>query len=268
MIGEIIDQWLMKQTARPNIASSTVRTLNTRVARMKEAIGSNPQFDSATLNLIWKMPTSYAYTHRIAKTFVWISQWAKNQGLIHINPISNEKFKQPNYEHKKISLSTYEVELLVNAKLVGTLAVVRDLFLLQCRTGWSFAELQNIHKAVVYESCGRTWIKLTRVKTGKPCPVPCGEEIMSLMRAHNWNPKVPCNQIYNRYLKIMAQRVGIQKRITSHVARKTFAQTWLDRGATPFVVSQMMGNTERILMKHYGGVTEQTLDKALTQIGL
>lgn len=268
MTRQIIEMWLSAQASRPHITASTTRTMRARVERLKECIGESPEFDEETMNKIYKLPNKYAYVHRIVKTFTYIARWATEQGLITRNPLASVKIKQPNFDHTKIALSLTEFETIATAKLLGSLSEIRDTFILQCRTGWAYADLREFHRAVVYDSCDRTWIKISRRKTGKVCPVPCGEEIMALLKKYNWELNVPSNQAYNRYLKRLAKATGIQKRITSHVARKTFAQHWLDRGAPPHLVSQMMGNTERVLMAHYGGLTERTLDAGLKSIGL
>jgi len=55
---------------------------------------------------------------------------------------------------------------------------------------------------------------------------------------------VPLNQVMNRYLKKVAKQAGVDKNITFHMARHTFATTiTLSHGIPIETVSKMLGHT-------------------------
>ncbi len=68
---------------------------------------------------------------------------------------------------------------------------------------------------------------------------------------------VIANQPYNYKLKKIAALCGINKNLTSHIARHTFATTvTLQRGVSIEVVSKMLGHSSIAMTSHYARVLE------------
>src|SRR5699024_7813713 len=69
------------------------------------------------------------------------------------------------------------------------------------------------------------------------------------------------NQKFNRYLKEITAIVGINKRLTHHTARKTFASTVLLYNDVPMeIVSELLGHSSlKITEKYYGKIVKQTI---------
>ncbi|MFN5590006.1 MAG: site-specific integrase, partial [Bacteroidota bacterium] len=66
------------------------------------------------------------------------------------------------------------------------------------------------------------------------------------------------NQKLNSYLKEIADIVGIEKNLTFHVARHTFATTvTLQNGVPIESVSRMMGHTNIQTTQHYARVVDK-----------
>ncbi|RYE34037.1 MAG: hypothetical protein EOP48_30585, partial [Sphingobacteriales bacterium] len=99
---------------------------------------------------------------------------------------------------------------------------------------------------------GKKWINKDRKKTDNPelVPIlPIAEEIISKYREHphcvvnNKLLKVNSNQKYNAYLKEIANVCGIKKKLTTHIARHTFATTVTLENDVPLEsVSKMLGH--------------------------
>ena len=73
------------------------------------------------------------------------------------------------------------------------------------------------------------------------------------------------NQKFNSYLKEITDIVGIEKRVTHHTARKTFATTVLLNNDIPIeTVSTLLGHSNiKITQKHYAEVLNKKIKKDL-----
>lgn len=163
-----------------------------------------------------------------------------------------------------ISLETTELKRLETCILTPSLSRVRDLFLFQVYTGLSFSDAQKVSAADIYEKNGLRWIRVNREKTGTLSIVPIFPEAEAILRRYQGIVPQISNQKFNLYLKALAMVAGIDKNITSHVARKTFACISLERGVSMESVSAMLGHSSmRTTQRHYGRVTEGRLSKEL-----
>ena len=78
----------------------------------------------------------------------------------------------------------------------------------------------------------------------------------ALAVAENYGGELPrvAVQVYNRSLKAIAEMSKIRKRVTSHVARHTFATLMLSKGAKIENVSKMLGHTDIKMTQRYAKV--------------
>lgn len=68
---------------------------------------------------------------------------------------------------------------------------------------------------------------------------------------------VPSNQKMNEYLKEIADLCGIDKKLTSHIARHTFATTITLLNGVPIEsVSKMLGHTNIRTTQHYAKILD------------
>ena len=97
-------------------------------------------------------------------------------------------------------------------------------------------------------SDGEDWIKMKRQKTQKELSVPLLPKAKKILRKYASESDqllpVTSNARFNAYLKEIADVVGIEKRLTHHVARRTFATTVLLYNNVPMeIVSQLLGRS-------------------------
>ncbi len=73
------------------------------------------------------------------------------------------------------------------------------------------------------------------------------------------------NQRYNSYLKEIASILGINKRLTTHTARKTFASTVLLYNDVPMeIVSELLGHSSiSITEDSYGKVVKKKVSEEM-----
>ena len=152
------------------------------------------------------------------------------------------------------------------------IAKVRDVFLFCCYTGFAYADVfQFDHDAVIKGLDGEYWISKNRQKTGikESVPLlPIALEIIERYREDEYcltfNKLLPVNsnQKYNVYLKELADICGINKHLTSHIARHTFATTvTLSNGVPIETVSSMLGHTNIKTTQIYAKVVEQKVSE-------
>ncbi|QMW05289.1 site-specific integrase [Spirosoma foliorum] len=159
-------------------------------------------------------------SRQVVKT---ILLWAAGTGLIKINPLLNTRIrvdKTPNLE----CLSQEEVQIVRSAPLMPQLRAIADCFIFACYTGLAYQDLKDLSPENLQVKEGKRCIVGNRNKTGTEYIVPVTPIVNELMVKYNGvKLPLPSNQRYNTYLKDIMFLLGIKKRITTHTARKTFA---------------------------------------------
>ena len=75
------------------------------------------------------------------------------------------------------------------------------------------------------------------------------------------------NAKYNLYLKEIATALGIQKRVTSHLARHTFATTvTYANGVSIESISKMLGHTKLATTQIYARIVDQTVSREMDKL--
>lgn len=69
---------------------------------------------------------------------------------------------------------------------------------------------------------------------------------------------------YNRHLKILAEKAEIDKPVTSHTARHTFATRALNKGIGIELVSKLLGHTNIKTTQVYTKIINKDLDRAMS----
>ena len=77
---------------------------------------------------------------------------------------------------------------------------------------------------------------------------------------------VPVNQVMNRYLKEIATICKIDKYLTTHVARHTYATVCLSQGVSLKNVSKMLGHASVKMTEHYARVLDTSILREMNEI--
>lgn len=151
--------------------------------------------------------------------------YIKNSGEYFPDPFANFKIS---FEKKERSfLTKAELIALYNKKLPSErLERVRDIFLFCSYTGLSYSDLQNLTKEKIRTNIdGHLWIMATRNKTGVPYKVRLLDIPIAILKKYEYLQEygellpIISNQKMNEYLSEITNICGINKRITSHIAR-------------------------------------------------
>jgi len=151
---------------------------------------------------------------------------------------------------------------------------VKDWFVFSCYTGLAYNEIKNLRKQYIVKGFdNELWIEMKREKTQKNISVPLLPKARELIDKYTLvNSEVVfdvfSNQRYNSYLKEIASILGLEKRLTTHTARKTFASTVLLYNDVPMeIVSQLLGHSSiTITEDSYGKVVKQKISEEISKL--
>lgn len=154
-------------------------------------------------------------------------------------------------------LKTFE-ETVFQQKRLST---IQDLFIFCCYTGLAYNEMSNLEsKHIIIGFDSMNWIQMKREKTQREISIPILPKAQIIIDKYSKNnvlifPSIS-NQKFNSYLKEIADISGISKRLTHHVARKTFASTVLLYNDVPMeIVSELLGHSNMIITQEsYGKI--------------
>jgi site-specific recombinase XerD len=150
------------------------------------------------------------------------------------------------------------------------LGQVRDIFLFSCYTGLAYAETNALTKEhLENRPDGEKWILINRKKTNGRSEILLLPIPLQLIEKYKNHPEcvrtgklfpVKSNQKYNDYLKEVADLCGIKKKLTTHIARHTFATTITLANDVPIEsVSAMLGHKSIRTTQVYAKVVQKKL---------
>jgi site-specific recombinase XerD len=184
-------------------------------------------------------------------------------------PFSN--YKQRSKEVERVFLTSEELERIYKKDFgVNRLDAVRDIFLFSCYTGLAYVDVQRLNAGhIVVGIDGNKWININRKKTEVKSSIPLlpvaeeliykYEEVMKHDKQQRVLPSMS-NQKLNAYLKEIAVVCDINKELTFHVARHTFATTvTLTNGVPIESVSKMLGHSSIKMTQHYAKIVDRKL---------
>jgi integrase/recombinase XerD len=188
------------------------------------------------------LDTRYNY-HKHLRKYLYR---AKDKNIITSIPYRQFKLKRSD-ESSRMYLTTIELAAIEVVK-PGTESMqrVKDRFLLSCYTGLSFADISRLRQSDIKEAIGARWIIMQRQKTSKSFQVPLIAKAIEILNRYPDDPVFQpiTNQVFNHFLKDLAAISGINKPLTSHQARHTFATSVaLEHGVSLESLSAMMGTT-------------------------
>ncbi len=187
------------------------------------------------------------------------------------NPFANYKSKVKEVE--RVYLSDVEIQNIINKDFkTERLSLVRDIFLFSCFTGLAYIDVKNLTKSHISIGIdGDKWIFTHRQKTETASKIPILPVTQMIIDKYSDHPKsnnedkllpILTNQKMNAYLKEIAAVCEIEKELTFHIARHTFATTiTLTNGVPIESVSKMLGHKNLRTTQHYAKV----LDKKVSE---
>jgi integrase len=182
---------------------------------------------------------------------------------------------------KKVDRGYLELEELTkieNKKFkLERLQLIKDLFIFSCYTGLSYIDAMNLTPAKLITGIdGQIWINSQREKTQVSVRVPLLPTAHEIVEKYKTNPKaisrgsvfpLISNQKLNSYLKEIGDLCQIDKNLTFHLARHTFATTvTLSNGVPIESVSSMLGHTSIKTTQIYAKVVEKKVSQDMADL--
>jgi len=190
---------------------------------------------------------------KYVKNLKAILEDARRSGWIPKNPFRG--FSCSYEETNKIPLTMSELITMENKQLpTPGLDLVRDVFVFAAYTGYAFVDVKQLkYDNIEIGDDGRQWIIIDRKKTGVQAPTRLTGEALAIIEKYRHHPfciesrrlfPLGAAQTVNKYLKEIANLCGINKKLTFHIARYTYASTIaLSNGVPIETVMKSMGLT-------------------------
>lgn len=203
------------------------------------------------------------------KNFKKIIKLCIANGWIDKDPFVNYKAKVK--EVIRQYLTEAEIQTIIDKEFVSErLELVRDIFIFSCFTGLAYIDVKQLTKNhISFGIDGDKWIFTTRQKTETTSKIPLLPMAQSIVAKYENHPvcandgsllPILTNQKMNAYLKEIADVCNINKELTFHIARHTFATTvTLSNGVPIETVSKMLGHTNLKTTQHYAKILDNKI---------
>ncbi|PQL91664.1 site-specific integrase [Apibacter adventoris] len=181
-------------------------------------------------------------------------------------------YRAKNPKKQIIYLTLEELSKLENYTFSqARLQQVADMFIFCCYTGLAYQEMNNLTQNNIIEHDNVLWIDMYRQKTQKQFLAPLLPKAVHIIKKYQNEQKllpIISNQKFNSYLKEIADIVGINKNLTHHIARKTFATTVLLYNDVPMeIVSELLGHSKiTITQEHYAKVVQKKVSEHIQKL--
>jgi len=146
---------------------------------------------------------------------------------------------------------------------------VRDTFVFQTYTCFSYTDLRAFDAKLVQEVNGIKVYIGSRNKTSKPFTIPILSPAWDILNKYEGKLPIISNVKYNEYLKLVAQASGIDKPVSSHWARHTGATLLLNEGVSMNIVSKICGHSSiKITEQIYAKLLDETVVNAVSGLDI
>lgn len=245
-------------------------TLNTHASLINslEEFGRIVYFsDITTANIMYyddflhkkynKQTTVHGYHKRLKR---YINEAIKYE-LIKENPYNKLKFDRGKSEGIKY-LTIEQINQIRSLEIASeSIDKVRDLFIFQCFTGLSYADLFKFDFSTVIERKKKFFIRDARVKTQEEYFLMLLKPAMEILRKYDFKLPAISNYQYNLRLKIVQELAKIKLSLHSHMARHSFAVMALNMGVSIENLAKMMGHTDIKTTQIYAKVLNKSVQE-------
>ena len=196
-----------------------------------------------------------------------------NDGIMPRNPFASYRYNEPTPE--RAFLNEAEILTLQHAALrTKKQRIIRDLFLFSCFTGICYADMKSlVWKQFEQDAHGDWWVTGNRCKTDTQYVVkllPAALSILERCRDDGVERVfsfIPHLNTVDRSLKRIAVLCGIEKKLTFHMARHTYATTiCLMNGVSLETLSKMLGHKRITTTQTYAKVTQPMVDREVEML--
>lgn len=141
-------------------------------------------------------------------------------------------------------------------------------------TGLAFADADHLRREhISQDDRGMWWIHKPRQKTAVMSRIPLLKTPQAILRRYENDATciargrllpTPSNQKMNSYLKEVAAICSIDKVLTTHCARHTFACMAVEYGMPIDILAKILGHTNTNMTRHYAKFSETVNGREMT----
>lgn len=203
----------------------------------------------------------------------FIVKTAIYKGIIPFSPFKGYHTQRPSFRQRY--LTREELDKFIGMTYdTPNRNFTRDMFAFSVFTGICYCDMRELTEAnIVRDEDGSLWIQTERQKTGTPEVVRLMELPLSIIE--KYRGMAPDGRLFpmltkesmNRHLKKMAEMCGIERDVSLHDARHTFASViCLSQGVPIETLSKVMGHKHIKTTQQYAKVTQDKIDGDMTAL--
>lgn len=212
-----------------------------------------------------KQCTIFSY-HKIVKLY---TRLAYQMGYIPSDPYEHPlcHFDHGKYAERR-PLSEEELVKIRSIENLSSKEVkARDLFVFCAYTGLAYIDSQMFdYRTMTEDVLGTIYIDGRRIKTGNTYYTPILPPAMEVLEKYNFQLPKMSNQKVNDYLHIIESRLNMNKPLTTHVARHSFATLCLAYDIPIEDVARMMGHSNVRTTQIYAKILKKNIEKHTTAL--
>lgn len=192
---------------------------------------------------------------------------AVEEGIMPTNPmlaLDRSHLKGTTYEREFLSVE--EVKKLIDTPCRRS--DIKGAFLFSCFCGLRISDVRSLQWKHVVTAGGKMYLKITQFKTRRPLSIPLSRQALRWMPERGGAgedeyifPPLSKNMTV---LDDWAKEAGINKHITFHVSRHTFATMELTMGADIYTTSKLLGHTSVATTQIYAKVINSKKEEAVS----
>ena len=238
---------------------------------------------------------NYEYLDRL-NTFIQTAHNCKTNGAVNLlcclknfmlyairnewiekNPFQYYKLK-PEHNKSKDHLTKAELDTLIRKPMPNErIERIRDVFVFCFYTGLAFTDADHLRpEHITTDESGIMWIHKPREKTAVMSRIPLLPYAITLLNKYEYDPNcrqrgkmlpIPSNTKMNAYLKEIAVICNIDKSLSTHCARHTFACLAVEYGMPIDVLAKILGHSNTNMTRHYAKFSEGLIGREMQKIG-
>ncbi len=199
------------------------------------------------------------------------------------NPFAKIHFSRRQTERCFLEEDEIERIMALHLKKGSPLWHSRNVFIVECYTGLRIGDILSMR----WENYDGRTISLTMHKTSRRISIPLTRKVIQVLetyrdlfctpdkyvfpflRLHDTSfalDKAICSAtgIVNSNLKIIARRCGIEKNLSSHTGRHSFATMLVTKGASIYDIKELLGHSDVKITQIYARITDERKVSAIS----
>lgn len=199
--------------------------------------------------------------HKILKMY---TRAACEHGYIKTDPYDSKRchFERGKYKERNPLTEDELVKVRSLKGLDPKLERARDMFVFCAYTGLAYIDSQAFDfDTMVEQREGTYFIDGSRIKTGNKFFTPILPPAMEILEKYDFNLPHISNQKLNDYLHLVEKIAKLNKPMTTHVARHSFATLVLSYDIPIENLARMMGHSNIKTTQVYGKILKTTIER-------